>query len=188
MDYNSGCFNSKVYLNQYYETVEGHPDEKLNYFFIENLTKLFDREELRLGGLLIDVGTGPSMQTTVLASKHFDRIVLTDYCESNRIDIIKWLCEMPGSHDWSHTIEHVAKIERPEKTPGEIEQKARKSVLGCLEIDVNRRNPNWLAKFDAMLSSLCLEAACVDISSYYNAICNLNGLLKKGGLFIMMGV
>jgi nicotinamide N-methyltransferase len=191
MDYNNGSFNSRVYLQQYYETAEGHADEKLNLFFIENLMNLIELDELRNGGSLLDVGTGPSMQTTFLTSKLFDRIVLTDYCDSNRAELVKWLSKEPDAHDWSQTVKYVAQVQRPLLTPEQIEQRARSSVIACLEIDVHRRNPlepNWMPKFDCTLSSLCLEAACSTLGCYSYAIGNLNGLLKKNGHFILMGV
>jgi hypothetical protein len=48
--------------------------------------------------------------------------------------------------------------------------------------------PTTREPFDAILSSLCLEAACKDIQIFNQSIKNVTSLLKSGGTLILLGV
>uniref|UniRef100_A0A674IJB6 Phenylethanolamine N-methyltransferase n=1 Tax=Terrapene triunguis TaxID=2587831 RepID=A0A674IJB6_9SAUR len=63
-----------------------------------------------------------------------------------------------------------------------------KQVLKC---DLNKSNPLVLVILlptDGLISSLCLEAACKDLTTYRIALKNTSSLLKPGGHLVLSGV
>ncbi|XP_047124961.1 indolethylamine N-methyltransferase [Hydra vulgaris] len=187
-EYNSETFDSKDYLQRYYQTINGHQDENYDNYFIDQLLDVINHNEIN-GSSLLDVGSGPCMHTAIISSKRFSNIYLSDYLRSNREELTKWLKNDQSAHDWTSFLEYISKKES--SSVEEISKRTKESVKGCIQIDVNLTNPlepNWFNQFDCILTSLCLEAACPDFDSYNKAIENLSNLLKVNGCMIMMGV
>ncbi|KAG7257010.1 hypothetical protein CRUP_007058 [Coryphaenoides rupestris] len=64
------------------------------------------------GGLLVDVGSGPTLYQVLSGCEIFERLVLTDFLEVNRQELKRWLQDQgPGSLDWTPYLQHVCKLE-----------------------------------------------------------------------------
>lgn len=67
----------------------------------------------------------------------------------------------------------------------------RKCIVDIIPCDVNNVNPldpHSCPPFDAIISSLTLEAANYDKEAYNTSVFNLSKLLKNGGVICIIGV
>ncbi|XP_040064692.1 nicotinamide N-methyltransferase-like [Ixodes scapularis] len=72
----------------------------------------------------------------------------------------------------------------------EIADRTASAVRRIIPCDV-LRDPMFSTKqgtFDCIVTSLCLEAAATDVTSYADAVCRVVGHLRTGGTLVMMGV
>ncbi|MBN3315894.1 NNMT methyltransferase, partial [Atractosteus spatula] len=183
-------FDSRVYVNSYYSRPTGHSDEsQLLPFVLRSLSKTFSSGRYK-GQRLYDVGSGPSVHTLISACEYFDEIVVSDFTDSNREEMKKWLKKEKGCFDWSYVIQFVCEMEG-KRTPEEAEENLRSRVTRVLKCDVRLENPFQpvvLEPADCVLTSLCLEAACKDQDTYRQALKNVASLLRPGGVLVMIGV
>ena len=63
------------------------------------------------GQRLIEVGTGPTIHTLISACEYFEEIVVSDYVDSNREEIERWLTAKDGCFDWNAHIQFVCDLE-----------------------------------------------------------------------------
>ena len=183
MDYKRE-FDSKDYLNRYYLTAP------CDSFFINEQIKAMNHPVLK-GGSMIDIGVGPTVHTAMISSKRFNNIVLSDYVDSNRAEVNKWLNDDPHAHDWSRIINDIAALECED--PKTIVKRTREAVKGCIPVDVHNSSnvlePNKFdGDFDCLLSSMCLTSACLEMDAFRKALENLNKLVKDNGFFIIMEI
>lgn len=76
------------------------------------------------------------------------------------------------------------RVKAPEK-----EEKLRRAVKQVVKCDVTQSRPlgtTSLPAADCLLSTLCLDAACPDLPTYQVALRNLGGLLKPGGVLVLV--
>ncbi|MBN3302552.1 NNMT methyltransferase, partial [Amia calva] len=182
-------FNPRVYIDSFYVCPSGHPDENCLSFVLRNLSETFSSGRYK-GQTLIEVGSGPTVHSVVSACDHFQDIVLSDFTETNRLEVQKWLRGDEGCFDWSPVIQFVSELEG-KRTPKEMEERLRRTVKQVLPCDVRHENPFHplvLEPADCVLTSLCLEAACKDHPTYQQALKNVTALLRPGGVLIMIGV
>lgn len=59
----------------------------------------------------MEVGSGPLVWCSLLASRRFRHIVLSDLLEGNRLEINKWLNKDEDAVDWTFRAEQVAALE-----------------------------------------------------------------------------
>ncbi|XP_040076422.1 nicotinamide N-methyltransferase-like [Ixodes scapularis] len=158
----------------------------------ENLHRIF-QSDLAQGGSLLDVGTGPTLLTSLLASSRFNDIVLSDLVEANRLELQKWLNKDEDAIDWTFRAEEVAAIEEcsdVKKGALEILERTRKAIRKVVPCDV--LEPRVLPEehreaFDVVLSVGCLDSAAADHESFRSAVRNVGTLAKQGGLLIIVG-
>lgn len=177
------AFNAKVYMQNKIEK----SNQDLYFSIINNLHKAFSRVDVS-GEWLLDVGTGPSLYTSFLASRKFKNIVLSDISESNREELVKWTSGDVESHDWSDTLKYIEQVEA--NSLKFIEARTRDAIRAIVRIDVLDDDPlgkTWFQRFDCILTSLCLESACRDLESYEKSLKSLTRLLKPNGVFIITG-
>ncbi len=87
---------------QYLECMsKSHPLVKLLYF-IGNYS----------GKTMLDLGCGASIIPVISASKWYDEIYLSDYAETNRLEIQKWINHEPDTFNWQPYIELYGQLER----------------------------------------------------------------------------
>ncbi|KAI4882076.1 hypothetical protein NFI96_028323 [Prochilodus magdalenae] len=182
-------FDSRAYVEIFYSHPEGHSDEKnLLTFALDCLSKTFSAGTYR-GQTVIDVGSGPTIHSVLSACEHFQEIILSDFTDSNRQEIERWLRIEEGCFDWKPVIQYVCNMEG--KSPSEVEAKVRQRVKQVLKCDVRLENPfhpHTLKQADCVITSLCLEAACRNMPEYKKALAGLNTLLRPGGVLVMVGV
>ncbi|KAG0426748.1 hypothetical protein HPB47_026174 [Ixodes persulcatus] len=145
------------------------------------------------GETLLDVGSGPVVLSSLVASSRFKHIVLSDLVEGNRLELNKWINQEEDAIDWSHTAEQIAAIEGYSDIKNgalEIIERTRSAIRKVVPCDV--LEPGVLPMehretFDVVLSSGCLDAAAADHESFRRVICNVAPLVKPGGLLVICG-
>ncbi|XP_038635548.1 nicotinamide N-methyltransferase-like [Scyliorhinus canicula] len=183
-------FDSRVFLETYFNSTSGHRQEnEFLTFSLKNLVNVFSNgPKFRR---LLEIGSGPCLHFALCASGHAEEIVLSDFVRSNCQEIKLWLKNDPGAFDWSHFAKLVCELEGNREKWTEKEKKLRDSVKQVLKCDVNQTNPLdpvELEPVDCLMTSLCLEVACKDKAAYCAALRNVTALLKPGGVLIMNGV
>jgi nicotinamide N-methyltransferase len=63
------------------------------------------------GDNFIDIGAGPCIASTLVASKYYKNILLAEYAPANRVAIQKWRDGTADAHDWSGFAKHIAELE-----------------------------------------------------------------------------
>ncbi|XP_043935004.1 nicotinamide N-methyltransferase-like [Protopterus annectens] len=181
-------FNSRLYLETYYSSPLGCPEEG-NYlgFLLTNLFNAFSSGSVK-GQKLIDIGTGPCLHQLLVACEWFEEIIVSDYTDRNRLEIEKWIRNDPDCFDWSAIGKFICEIEGNRVSWTEKQEKLRQRIKRVLKCDVTSSNPLHpvcVEPADCLMTSLCLEAASKDQETYYNAVKNISTLLKPGGSLIM---
>ncbi|XP_075135924.1 nicotinamide N-methyltransferase-like [Leptodactylus fuscus] len=183
-------FNAKDYLRSYYDAEEGHFREFAE-FVMQHLHETFTKGGVR-GETLLDFGTGPSIYQLLSACEVFDKIIVSDLLKQNLAELQKWLKKDPEAFDWTHMIKYVCELEGNREDCEKKAEKLRSKVKEVLICDALKRNPYdpvIVPPVDCLLSCLCLEMPCTDITSYCNVLKNFQELIKPGGrLMIMSGL
>ncbi|XP_010869295.2 nicotinamide N-methyltransferase [Esox lucius] len=184
-------FDPKTYFDYCYQfaTVPGQKDNRrFVNFVLCQLSKTFSTGKYQ-GQRLIEVGTGPTVHTLISACQYYDEILASDYVDSNRSEIERWLRAEEGCFDWSAHMQYVCDLEG-KRTPQIIADTLRQKVKRVLKCDVCLENPFHPIKVppaDCVISSLCLEAACKDRESYRRSLSSVAGLLRSGGVLVLIG-
>uniref|UniRef100_UPI00358F69CE nicotinamide N-methyltransferase-like n=1 Tax=Myxine glutinosa TaxID=7769 RepID=UPI00358F69CE len=149
--------------------------------------QVFSHSDLH-GHRLLDVGSGPSIYQILSASEAFDDIYLSDFTEVNRNELHLWLADSPEAFNWSPIIQYVCDLEGNGDTCESKSERLRRKVKSVLSCDVNQDPPvcGIDPPFDCILTTFCLEVACLDIEMYHQAVGRLAGLLKAGGHLVML--
>ncbi|CAN2391464.1 Nicotinamide N-methyltransferase [Pristimantis euphronides] len=181
-------FNTKEYLHTYYVEEKGL-SEWID-FALQNLHETFTTGGVR-GDTLLDFGTGPTIYQLLSACEVFDKIIVSDFLEQNRVEFQKWLEKDPEAFDWTHIIQHVCELEGNRE---DYEKKAEKlrskvtEVLKCDALKMNPYDPIVVPPVDCLLSFFCLEVPCKDIKSFCDVLKNFRGLIKPGGHLIISSI
>ncbi|CAN7947333.1 unnamed protein product, partial [Ixodes pacificus] len=142
---------------------------------------------------LLDVGCGPTVANIFPATRQIRSIVLSDLVPRNRDEVEKWIEKAPDALDWSFMSEPLAILEgyKDAKIGAmDIEKRTRGAVKKVIPCDV--LNPSVLPKgheeaFDVVLSSLCLQSASQDETTYQKVNRNVSSLICRGGHLILCG-
>ncbi|XP_075765914.1 nicotinamide N-methyltransferase isoform X2 [Pelodiscus sinensis] len=184
-------FDPAVYLETYYSFGSSNcPRNEVLELSLKSLFKIFISGGVK-GDTLIDIGSGPTIYQLLSACENFKEIVASDYTDRNRQELEKWLKKEPGAFDWTPVVKYVCELEGDREKWAEKEEKLRNKVKQVLKCDVSKSSvlgPVSLPQADCLLSTLCLEAACKDLTSYRAALKNISSLLKPGGHLVMMTV
>ncbi|CAN8006686.1 unnamed protein product [Ixodes hexagonus] len=148
-----------------------------------------------IGGTdLLDVGCGPTVHCVLSASRCFERVTLADVSPQCLDVLRKWLRGGDARmKEWRNALEHVACLEGFEdlsEGATEIAARTMTAVRRVIQCDV-LQHPMFFIKqgtFDCIVTSLCLEAAATDVTSYADALCRVVRHLRKGGTLVMLGV
>ncbi|XP_049713047.1 nicotinamide N-methyltransferase [Elephas maximus indicus] len=182
-------FNPQDYLEKYYNFGSRHSAEnQIVRHLLENLFKIFCLGGVK-GDLLIDIGSGPTIYQLLSACESFKEIIASDYVDQNLQELERWLKKEPGAFDWSPVVNYVCDLEGNRVKGPEKEEKLRRAVKQVLKCDVTQSRPMGpvsLPLADCLLTTLCLDAACPDLSTYHMALKNLSSLLKPGGFLVIV--
>ncbi|XP_001511669.2 nicotinamide N-methyltransferase-like [Ornithorhynchus anatinus] len=181
-------FEPRAYLS-YFSFGDNELGDDFLRFVLPHYSRAFAPGRLK-GDLLIDVGSGPTVYQLLSACEAFREIVATDYTAQNRQELQKWLSKEPDAFDWSPVVKYVCELEGDREKWAEKEETLRAAIRRVLPCDVLRPrplDPAVLPLADCLVSSLCLEAACRDLTSYRLALRHISGLLKPGGHLVLSG-
>ena len=62
------------------------------------------------GGSLLDIASGPTIQSVISASEWFADITLSDFSETNMEELRKWLADDPGAIDSGPMFSYVSSL------------------------------------------------------------------------------
>ncbi|XP_056141439.1 nicotinamide N-methyltransferase-like [Lampris incognitus] len=184
-------FDPKAYLSLCYELMESSKQKdnsRFVMFTLCHLSQAFSSGKYR-GQRLIEVGTGPTIHTLISACDYFEEIVVSDYSKPNRNELEKWLSAEEDCFNWDAHIQFVCDLEK-KRTPEVVKQTLRRKIKQVLKCDVNMENPFHpvvVEPADCVVSSLCLETACKDHHDYRRSLGTMVGLLREGGLLVLIG-
>lgn len=180
-------FDPMTYIDDYYSKIKGFMSIEST---LESLHKIYATGRVK-GKCLLEIGSGPTLHMVMPAAKWFDEIILSDFAQVNRDLQTKWLNQDTDSADWTLFFKHYSKLDGNEDDWLNLENEVRSKIHNVVPCDVHLTNPLHPLKInmvDAICTSLCLEAACPDVSSYEKAMRNVASLLKPGGKLVLMGV
>ena len=188
-------FDSKLYLQLFYTSVEGSLDEKgATSFHLNQVLDFYRRYNSKWdinAARLLEFGGGPSITGLISAAPYFKQIVFSAHTESERKEVEMWKFEKDGAHDWSNHFKFVAN--ELEGIAGDAVWQDREkllrqcitSIIGC---DIFQDYPLSIKQdpFEVIYTSLCLEAACITYTEYKAAVRKLVTLIKLGGFLVML--
>ena len=135
---------------------------------------------------VLDYGAGPVIMSTISAAGHASKIVLSDYSDTNRDELRKWLKNDPVAFDWSPYFDHVVITlegnDENEARAREVRMRERvKDVAFC---DINADPPletTCPGPYDVVIDSGCLTASCLTHEAFLRGFEKISKLLKPGG-------
>ncbi|OQR68274.1 N-methyltransferase-like [Tropilaelaps mercedesae] len=145
---------------------------------------------------MLDLGCGPSAYASLSGSAFIRNIVMADFTHANLIEINKWRNDMADAFDINFLAQVVAALENKSNVRDggyEIIRRTKDSVSKTCRCDVTApyilQESQNDARFDVVVSSTCLEAACLDVPTYENAVWKIaHQMLKPGGFFVQCGL
>ncbi|XP_068505512.1 phenylethanolamine N-methyltransferase [Syngnathus scovelli] len=189
------CFDPAAYLQYNYTPPRADFDreDSIVPWKLARLHQAFAEGDIG-GELLVDVGSGPTLYQVLSGCEVFDEVVLTDFLESNREELRRWLRDEKGcSMDWTPYLQHVCKLEgRRASAWTEKAAKLRRAISDILPIDVHRPQPLDPRRFppakaDCLVSCFCLESASPDLTAFTRALGHIGTLLRPGGHLLLIG-
>jgi len=140
---------------------------------------------------MLDIGTGPVISRAISAAPYASEIVLSEYTEANRKELLQWLKNDPKAYDWTSFFKHVVvdlegKSEEEVPIRAELVRKVIKAVVSC---DVNSDPPIptcYVDQYDVITDFFCLSAACATKEDYLAGLVRLCALLKPGGKMVLL--
>ncbi len=188
-------FQTSNYLASYCSQVVPAYD-----FYIRSLVRILRDNNLppiqHSNGLTaLEFGGGPSLWSSFLIAQYVNSIQFCDFTPSNLQTIQEWLDHSPNAHDWTTFFLHILRENKTSESDlSKWEDNLRNALLHfpLKHCDVNDINCPILSgpanQYDIIVSSDCLEAACLTRESYKQAVRRLVRILKPGGLLILLGV
>ena len=81
-------------------------------------------------GVVLDIGSGPTIAYAISAAPYASEIVLSEYTEANRAALLQWLNNDPDAFDWTqHVVVHLeGKSEEEVPARAELVRKVIKVV------------------------------------------------------------
>ena len=185
-----GAFDDWVpseYLAEYYHELQEDERSTLRYFV----------EQIRAAppGPMLCFGCGPTLHHVFLAAPRMTEIYLADYVPENLAEIERWRRQEPGAHDWSPFVRYTLQCESgAEPSEAEIAERTallRKKIVRLVHADASLIDPlgiDFRARFSAVLSPYCAEAATSDKPSWIRFCRNIASLVQIEGLFLTSAV
>ena len=182
-------FNTQAYLESYLSDLSSEvimfPLPYIHQFY-----QSFDSDKKLK---ILDIGSGPSIVNSISAVPYSSEIVLSEYTESNREALRRWLEKDPKAHDWTLFLRYVViDIEGGEEKDVALrEKKLRSSIKAIVPCDVTK-DPllptEFMREYDVLSSTLCLDCACKTVDDYNAAVKRFFQLLKPGGKIFIYGL
>ncbi|KAM9801312.1 phenylethanolamine N-methyltransferase-like [Neosynchiropus ocellatus] len=188
-------FDPAEYLryNYSYPRADFSDEDSFTVWLLKTLHKAFTEGDIK-GGVLLDVGSGPTLYQLMAACEIFDKVIMSDFLEANRNELRNWFQDNGKcSLDWSPFFQYACKLEGRE--PSAWEEKAarvRKVVTDIVHADVHLPQPVSPdvvppGGADCVLSCFCLDGACLSMPVYSRDLGHVVSQLKPGGHFLLIG-
>ena len=187
-------FNPKEYLDLYYPSPKGNPNEKgqaefygeqLHNFYTKYSSK-WDNKTARL----LEFSGGPSISNLISAVPYVNQITFSAYLESERREVELWKHGKEGTKDWGP--EFKSTLNEVENITGddawrERQEQLRKCITDIIPCDIFCDYPLLVKQepYEIVFTSLCLEVVCRTYAEYKQGVKKLVGLLKPGGFLLM---
>ena len=187
-------FDVKEYLNTYYASHEGNPNEAgQSEFYGEQLYSFYKTYSYNWNNKtarLLEFAGGPVISNLISAVPYVSQIIFSAYLQSERKEVELWKHGKEGAHDWSSDFRDT--VNEDEHIAGDDAWRAREELLrrritDIIPCDIFCDNPLLVKQepFEIIQTSLCLEVACKTFAEYKDGVRKLVGLLKPGGFLLM---
>ena len=140
---------------------------------------------------VLDYGTGPTLALQISASRYASEIILAEYTEKNRTALQLWLNRDVRAYNWTPYFQYVVNVleGNSEQEGTDREEQLRRIVKAVVPCDISKDviiEKGYEGPYDVIVSSLCLQAACVTKDEYRAAMSKLLQLLKPGGKIVLV--
>ncbi|XP_077993210.1 indolethylamine N-methyltransferase-like [Glandiceps talaboti] len=156
----STVFDANEYIDQVYSNLTGNGLAVKTG--IDFAIKTFKNHKFS-GSRILEFGGGPSIMNAAVASSQFSEIIFAEYSEPQRNAVLKWTRDEPGAFDWSEYLRYICQAEGNNEDWEERQKKLRNAIKEVIPCDANKPNPlepRIYEPFDAIITSLAIEAAC----------------------------
>ncbi len=177
-------FEPRAYLAEYYADV-GPENLALLTFF----SRAF--HGVPADGVLLDLGSGPTIYSLISASVAVREIHLCDYLDANLEEVGAWFRGDAAAWDWT---DFVRAALRAEGVAGNLshrigvrERTIRQRVTRVIRCDISRAMPlnEPVPAYDVVSTNFCAECATDDARQWRAFVCNIASLVRPGGRLVM---
>ena len=181
-------FDPQAFLEASFKVPE---QNKFRDFPIRQLSKFFSSWHVADGASykVLDYGCGPNIVHEISAAKVATEIVFAEYTEKNRNAVQRWLDKGESAWNWSPFFTYIVQtLEGKSKQEAIEREKQLRSIAKVVPCDITQDPPiakGFEGPYDLVMSSQCLETACLTQEDYRAAVKNLSSLVKPGGSFIL---
>ncbi|XP_053728184.1 phenylethanolamine N-methyltransferase-like [Synchiropus splendidus] len=189
------AFEPAEYLryNYSYPRSDFSKEDSFTVWLLKTLHRAFTEGDIK-GGVLLDVGSGPTLYQLMAACEIFDKVIMSDFLEANRHELRNWL-ENNGkcSLDWSPFFKYACKLEGREASAWEEKAaRLREVVKDIVHADVHLPqpvSPDVLPPegADCIVSCFCVDAASLNMATYSRNLGHVVSQLKPGGHLLIKG-
>ncbi|CAF1490499.1 unnamed protein product [Adineta ricciae] len=161
------------------------------------MINIFVQNKHRIGhGQALEFGGGPALFSSFILAQYVNSITFTDYTPSNLKAIEDWIEQNDDAHDWTEMFEFIVDYYKESSNDqlanlNNWEHRLRDALnygkrLKCADVNGDHCPVlNGQDRYDVILSSLCLDYACLTLETYKNTLKRMKNLLKPGGCVIL---
>jgi len=178
----------RMYLDIWAGEVRPDWSEFLDRVFLSDVPTLIGGE----GGVVVDLGCGPSICSIISASRWSREIYLAELLGGNRREVERWLGEEEGAFDWQHYLDFQGVLELTPDTSA-IARRVRRAVAGVLPCDLTteelfpEEGPRPSGPADVLIASLVFDVVCVDTKQLQVMLTRALRWLNPRGLMVVQG-
>ncbi|KAM5163672.1 indolethylamine N-methyltransferase-like [Mantella aurantiaca] len=143
------------------------------------------------GNTLIDISQGSFIHHLYSACGSFQDIVVLKSSEKCIMELSRWLHDLTGAYDWTHTSTTAAELEGNRDQHQEKESRLKSSIKQILKYDFEQENitsPVELPLADCVHIAWILEAISKDGDEYMRNLEKTLKLLKPGGQLLLFSM
>ena len=184
-------FDPVSYLDMRYRKTTDHyrfsfPLQMYHEFF-QRYSSKFQRDSLNI----LEYGCGPVIMYLISAAPYAREIVMADKVPRCLDEVRKWIDSDKDAFDWSLHFNHVVqKLEgSSEKAARERETEVQRKVHALVNCDIFEDSPiqnGYEGPYDIVMSNVCIDGACKNVTEFEMAVKKLAELVKPGGIFTIM--
>ena len=176
-------FSAQAYLKEYYSDL--NPENKMLLSFYDKFYKSIPRVST-----MLEVGGGPTIYQLISACEKVDSIVFSEFAESNRDEIKRFINGDKDAWNWDSYISYV--LEKDGKIPtakviGKIKNKIRSKITRVIFCDIRVNDPLTPEKFplfDLLSMGSVADSIAATEEELQTCLKNAFSMLKSGGYFV----